>query len=344
MANFTPSNLVKAQAQLKSEFSASEMREKVLPALKLGLGNGDPLIPNAQQLRTREDRAVSAYTLKRQVRTPSAARSATHTGTGGDSQETSLTWTTYADKFVISLKNMDTNVYSFEQALAQNIKNCILNIHSAIETDTITALLAARTQVVQTTTPLGSRVTWNATNYAHEIAAGDTKQFFQLAKQVMLANKYAIGGGFDVIASLQNAVDADFYRAQGPGNATNTGFQFSDMNIAPSTDLTDSNYSAGVSLVMPKQQFALIDWIPKQNRMGYGDYNSYLGGYGNMIDPLGSGLNFAVHGYALRADMSASNGVAQDNQMEFEISVDVANLLCPLSTSSETIVYEFAQL
>jgi hypothetical protein len=59
---------------------------------------------------------------------------------------------------------------------------------------------------------------------------------------------------------------------------------------------------------------------------------------------MGSGLNFAVHGYALRADMSASNGVAQDNQMEFEISVDIATALCPLSTASETIVYEFAQL
>jgi hypothetical protein len=343
MANFTASNLVKAQAQLKSQFTASEMREKVLPALKLGLGNGDPLIPNAQELRTREDRAVSGYALKRQSRTPSSARSATHTGTGGDSMELAFTWTTYADKFVISLKNMDTNVFTFEQALAQNIKNCILNIHSAIETDTITALLAARTQVVTTTTPLGSRVGWNGTNFAYEIAAADTKQFYQLAKQVMLANKYT-AGQFDVIASLQNATDASFWQAQGAGNYVNTEFQFSGMNIAPSADLTDSNYAAGVSLVMPKEQFALIDWIPKQNRIGYGDYNSYLGGYGNMVDPMGSGLNFAVHGYALRADMSASNGVAQDNQMEFEISVDIATALCPLSTASETIVYEFAQL
>jgi hypothetical protein len=343
MANFSPSNLVKAQGLLKEQFTRSEMREQVLPALKLGLSNGDPLIPNAAELRKREDRAVSGYAMKRQSRTPTSARSATHTGTSGDSMELPFTWTTYADTFVISLKQMDNNIFGFEQALAQNIKNCILNIHAAIESDTNSALLTAVTQVVTSTTPMGTRVPWNATNYAYEISADDSKQFFQLAKQAMLANKYP-QGAFDVIAGLNVAANGDFWRSQGNSNATNTGFQFTGLNIAPSPNMTDSNYENGVALFLPKEQFALIDWIPKQNRIGYGDYNSYTGGYGSMMDPTGTGLTFAVHGYSLRADTSSANGVAQDNQMEFEISVDIATALCPLSTSNETVVYKFAQM
>lgn len=343
MANFSPSNLVKAQGILKDQFTASEMREKVLPALKLGLANGDPLIPNAAELRKREDRAVSGYSMKRQSRATTASRTATHTGTSGDSMELPFTWTTYADTFTISLKQMDTNVFSFEQALAQNIKNCILNIHAEVETDTIAFLLSNRNQNPVNTTPLGTRAVWNAVNFAWEVAAGDEKQFYQIAKQIMLGNKYN-QNAFDVISSQLNAVNGDFWVNQGAGNAQNTAFQFSGLNIATSIDLTDANYTNGVSLIMPKEQFALIDWIPKQNRMGHGDYNSYLGGYGSMADPTGSGLTFAVHGYALRADTSAANGVAQDDQMEFEISVDIATALCPLSNSNETIVYEVAQM
>jgi hypothetical protein len=342
MANFSPSNLVKAQGLLKDEFTRSEMREKVLPALKLGIANGDPLIPNAAELRKREDRAVSGYMMKRQSRAPLSSRTATHTGTSGDSLELPFTWSTYADVFTISLKQLDTNVFSFEQAMAQNIKNCILNIHAQIETDMVAFLLSNRTQVVGNTTPLGTRTTWNAVNYAWEVSAGDKKQFFQLAKQILFGNKYS-QQQFDVIASQQNAVDADFWVNQGAGNAQNTAFQFSGLNIATSTDLTDSNYGNGVSLVMPKASFAIIDWIPSQNRKGYGDYNSYTGGYGSMQDPTGSGLTFAVHGYSLRADTSSINGVAQDNQMQFEISVDIASALSPLSTATESVVYEIAQ-
>lgn len=343
MSNFSPSNLVKAQGILKDEFIKSEMREKVLPALKLGLSNGDPLIPNAAELRKREDRAVSGYMMKRQVRSTLSQRTATHTGTSGDSLELPFSWNTYADVFTISLKQMDTNVFTFEQALATCIKNCILNIHSAIETDMVTYLLANKTQVVANADPLGGRVFWNPTKYTWEIASGDAKQFYQLAKQIMVSNKYN-QGSFDVVSSLSNAVNGEFWASQGGANQVNTAFQFTGMNIAPSTDLTDSNYNGGVSLVMPKQSFAIIDWIPKQNRMGYGDYNTYNGGYGSMIDPLGTGLNFAVHGYSLRADTSGSNGVTQDNQMQFEISVDIASALSPLSTSNESVVYEIAQM
>lgn len=350
MANFTPSNLVAAQTKLIESFTKPEMREKVLPALALGLKNKNILVKDAEELRKREDRAVSGYAMVRQVRTPGSQRTATHTGARGDSMALPFTWNTYSDTFSVSLKQMDNNIFSFNEAMAQGLKNCILNIHSAIETDSITHLITNKNQIVKTTTPVGSRVTWNAANFVHEIAAGDSKQFTQLAKAVMRSNYYN-GTTFDAIFDNQNYVNGEFWASQGSSNAQNTMFQFTGMETTPSVELADANYPNGVALVLTPGSYGLLPWIPKQNREGYGDYNSYLGGYGSIIDPItnpggiySGGLVFAIHGYALRADTSSENGVAQDNEMEFEVSVDVAQALTPLSTANETVVYEFAQM
>ena len=344
MANFSSSNLVAAQARLQEEFTRPEMREKVLPALRLGVGNSGILIPGVTELRKREDRPVYAYAMKRQVRTPGSQRTATHTGNSGDSMQLNLTWNTYTDVFQISLKQMDNNIFGFNEAMAQNIKNCILNIHAQIESDTIAFLLAQRTQVVKNTNPIGmNRANWNTTNFAYEVDTDDQKTFVQAAKSIMFQNYYQ-NMPLDMICDGSIYYNAAFWQSQGAGNAQNTAFQFTGVNVAPSSDLADSNYPSGVALVMERGTFSLIDWIPRQNREGSGDYNSYTGGYGSFTDPAGTGLTFALHGYSLRADMSSYNSVAQDDQMQFEISVDVAQALTPLSTSPESVVYEIAQM
>ncbi len=55
MANFTPSNLVKAQAILKARFNEAEMRKKQSAAVKVAMRNTDVLIPSYQELRKREE-------------------------------------------------------------------------------------------------------------------------------------------------------------------------------------------------------------------------------------------------------------------------------------------------
>jgi hypothetical protein len=342
MASFSSSNLVAAQAKLSEQFTKSEWREKVLPTLTLGLDNGDPLIPGATELRKREDRPVYGYATKRSSNALLTQRTATHTGQRPDSYQIPFTWATYAQTFSISLKMMDTNVYGFDTAMQTGIKNCILDIHSQIETDAVNNLLTYKTQVA-VANPIGTRVPYNAANRAYEIAAGDSKQFYQLAKTVMKMNRYN-DPTFDILSSASTIVNSDFYASQGTGNAQNTAFQYAGMNPVLATDLTDANYANGVALVMPKYTFCLIPWIPKQNRQGYGDYNSYVGGFGSMMDPMGTGLEFAVHGYSLRSDTTSQNGVAQDVEMQFEMSVDVAFAISPLSTANASPVFEFAQL
>ncbi|MBV7531340.1 hypothetical protein [Chitinophaga sp. sic0106] len=338
MPNFSATNLVKAQALLKKRFTEAEMRTKQSAYVTLGQRNLDVLIPSHESLRTRDDRPVEANILARSKRATTNSRTYNHTGNRGDSFVLPLVWTTFTDKFSISLKQMDNNVHSFDETLSQQLLNCATNIYEGIETYGIDLLYANRTQI-NTAATGGS---FNAANDAFEIAATDKPRFYQLAKSMMRQNNYS--GTFDVIASPQTYVDGEFYANQGGGNSTNTNFQFTGLNIVESVDLEDSNYTGGVSLIMPAGSFALLPWIPKQNRNGHGDYNSVLGGYGSIQNPLGYNYPLALHAYAERADTSAQNGNSQDDVMQFELSVDIATVISPLSTATESVVFEVAQL
>lgn len=300
--------------------------------------NTSILIPGHEELRKREDRAIEANILARSKRSTTTSRTHNHTGNRGDSFVLPLTWTTFVDKFSISLKQMDNNIFGFTETLSQQLLNASLNLNEAIETFMIDYLFANRTQINNATVG-GS---FNAANDAFEVAAADKNRFYQFAKAMMRQNNFP--GALDVIASPLTYVDGEFYASQGSGNNTNTGFQFTGLNIAESTELEDSNYPGGISLMMPAGQFAMLPWIPKQNREGWGDYNSYVGGFGSLQDPLGTGMTFALHIYADRADTSASNGNTQDVVLQAEMSIDIAPALSPLSTATETIVYEVAQL
>lgn len=337
MANFSPSNLVAAQLMLQDKFKSPENRFKASPVMSMGLKNQGILVQDYQSLRTREDRALYAYLLNRTKRSTSSSRTHNHTGNRGDSTQMSLTWTTFTDPFSISLKQMSNNMFDLNTTLAHQLENSMKNIIESIETYIVANLQTNRTQVNDAT----ANGTFNATNDVFEISS--STQFWQILKSMMRQNDYK--GMFDVITNSYGFVDAEYQAAQGIANSTNTQFQFQGMNIAESYELADSNYPAtNISLIMPEGGFAVLPWIPGENRRGEGDYMSSLGGYGSISDPFGLGLEFALHGYSERADTSASNGSTQDNLMQFELSVDVAIPLAPLSTANETVIFEAAKV
>lgn len=338
MANFSASNLVKAQARLADRFKEHEMRTMQSPALMLAMKNQSALIPSHEAIRTREDRAISGYMLNRVKRTPGTGRAHDHTGNAGTSSAFDFTWSILSDTFSISLKQMDNNIFSFEEALAQEILNCAINLHEKIETTLIDYLYAQRSQVVASNLKTG---TWDSTNYAFEIGATDKATFYQRAKAFMRQNNYR--GLLDVLADVNMSVSAEQLAANGAGNASNTSFQFAGLNIQESTAFNDANYADGAILIMPAGSLSVQPWIPPINRRGHGDYNTYVGGYGSMADPLGSGLEYAVHGYTERADTSSRNGNPQDDLLQMEISIDISPVLSKLSTADESVVFEVAQ-
>lgn len=338
MANVDTSNLYTAQTMVADRFKAPEMRMKPAPAFTLLTGNDNFLIVSAETLKTRDDRPIEAHLFARTKRSSGSARAYNHTGTIDDCQKVTLTWTTKSDKFTISLKLLDKSVLDFNTVLANKFQQACMNILEDKETEAIAYLTTQKA----TQQPTLKGATFSGANNAVEVAAADNKQFFQRLKSIFRQNYF--GGTLDVIADSLMAVNAEFLGAQGAGNATNYGFQFMNMNIAESVELSDANYAGGSVLAMPSGSVAALNWIPKQNRQGWGDYNSYVGGYGTFQF---MGYTFAVHAYASRSNTSGSNGDAQDVTMEFEVSLDSSYNAAPLNYTTgrtNSVIIEVGQL
>jgi len=338
MANFDVSNLLTAQTMVSDKYKSPEMRMKPAPAFGLLTGNSNFLVVGAETLRTRDDRPIEAHLLARTKRSSGSGRTHNHTGTIDDSQKVTLTWTTKSDKFAISLKLLDKSVFDFNTVLANKLEQACMNILEDKETEAIAYLVAQRA----TQQPTIKGGAFNAANDAVEITASNAVTFYQRVKSIMRQNYF--GGQLDIIADSLLQIAAENLAAQGAGNATNSAFQFAGLTIAESVELGDANYANGLVLAMPQGSVGALNWIPKQNRQGYGDYNSYNGGYGVFRF---MGYSFAIHAYAERADTSATNGDTQDVLMQFELSLDSSYNKSPLNYTtnrSDSVIVQFGQL
>jgi len=364
MANYVASNLVAAQAKFQDSFNAPEIRRKQNPALALALKNLTATIPSHVELRKREDRAVNAYLPKKILPGSGTTRAARPTGTVGDSIAVGLTWQTVAETFSWSFKQGDTNVLAGQDMLQNQIKQACLNLHSRIGTILLNYLYAQRNQIMSVpyTAAAVQGLNSNTTNFAYEVAGSDRNYFFQKAVNVMSQLNYL--GGFDVIADPNAFVLAQQLRAMGAQNANNLAFQFDRVGqLIMTNEVIDANYPTnGSALVMPEGMFALLPWIPKQNREGNGDYESYVGGWGTLQDPFGlsidelamdatgkivsisNPLTYSLYAYSQTSDNGANNGQTQDRVTVFELSLDFAPTLAPLSGVNESVVNEFALL
>lgn len=336
MANFDVGNLLTAQTIVSERYKKPEMRMKPAPAFTLLSGNDNFLIVGAETLKTRDDRTIEAHLLSRTKRSSGSARAHNHTGTIDDSQKVTLTWTTKSDKTTISLKLLDKSIHDFNTVLANKLEQCCMNILEDKETEAIAYLQAQKA----TQNPTLKGATFNDVADNVEIEAADNERVFQILRSVMRQNYF--GQQIDVIADSIMSMRAEFLGAQGAGNNTNFGFQFGGLSIAESVELDVAGYDGGL-IAMPAGTVAALNWIPKQNRQGWGDYNDYNGGYGTFNF---MGFQFALHGYAQRADTSAANGDKQDVTMEFELSLDSSFNKAPLAYTTgrtDSVILQLGQ-
>lgn len=337
MANFDTSNLLTAQTMVADKYKGQEMRMKPAPVFALLSGNSSILYQGVETLKTRDDRAIEAHLLARTKRSSGSARAHDHTGTLDDSAKITLTWTTKTDDFAISLKLLDKSVFDFNQVLANKLEQACMNVLEDKETEAIAYLQAQKA----TQQPSGLKnVSFNAGTL--EIDATKKDRAIQMIKSALRQNYFR--GGADIIGDSVFAADAEFIAMQGSGNATNYGFQFGGANIVESVELADASYTNGLAIAMPEGSVGALNWIPKQNRNGWGDYNSSVGGFGTFSF---MGFTFALHGYAGRSDTSGSNGDTQDVTIEFEVSLDTSFNKAPLSYTTgrtNSVIHQFGLL
>lgn len=321
MADYAASVLSKAQVMYNQRMNQAEMREKPSATLMTLRKNTQFLIPDIKELREREDRATSAYMKNRSSRALGSARTFDHNGTVSDSTEVPILFDTYSDKFSTSLKRGDNNVFSDAEMLSHEIENAFINLHEGIETALVTWLDANKTTAGAATKRVAGGA-FNVVNAAYDIASGDANEYWHIIKSIFRQDKFS-GTNIDIITDSFLASTGDFKAQQGQGNSTNLGFQFSGLNVMESIEVSDASYANGISFAMPAGMTGIIDWIPKQNRAGKGNFDSVLGGYSTITDPL-TGLTMAIHGYTEREDTSGANGNGQDEVTQWEISVDLS--------------------
>lgn len=342
MANYTTANLVKAQIALQGAMANADRRFRMPEVWKAFIRNAQNFIPDVASLRTREDRAVEANYFLRKSRALGSARTHNHTGTHGDSDVLTPNFATKTDKFAMSLKQADNSIYSLQDELDNEYLNTVANFMEGLDelaSDTLVNNLTG----VNTATLNGS---FNSANDVYEIDWDLTANGMlaaQTAKTVMDINKWQ-GGNLIVFCDSVAFTKFQTSAAQGAQNSTNYSFQFSGLEFIHDPSLTakaldiDAGYINGFFIVVPAGTFGALDWIPKQNREGK---VTSVNTYSSFVNPF-DGLRYALHTYETRADGSSVNGMTQDVITQFEVSLDVALEVAPLSTADATPVFAFA--
>lgn len=339
MANYTASALLAAQVAFQQKFNDPELRRKQNPSLMLGLKNQVVTIVDHQELRQKDTRPVKAYIRTTRAASGTVAKSATHTGTKADSKEITLAWIQIVEPFTVHLKQAQSNVVKYAEMLQHELTESAKNIHDRAGTLSLAYLQSNRSQIAAPVT--NGAGTWNVPNSALEIDATKANFFFQNAASFMRAQRYR--GTLDIIADQVAFRQSQILNAQGAGNSTNLNFQMGGMTIAETTEVIDANYANGTILAMQEGAFAALPWNDPANLKGKGNYDSWLGGFGTIIDPLGSGVKMDFHAYTERADGSGAGGGVQDEKLEAELSLTIAWVIAPLSVANETPVWEIAQ-
>ena len=334
MANYTPSDLVAAQAKLIAQFAAQEKRFRTPVTHLEFLRQGEIMIPSYAALRTDESRTVNAYYKDRTSRALGSARAHDHSGVKGDSTVFTPTWSTKSDKFAISLKQGGHNVIDRQEMLVNEFENSFINFVEELDTDAEDHIFANRS----TATAATQQITFDAVDDVHTIAeATDGSRAVQITQTVMDTNKFS-----GSITLFCDSIAHDLFmqqRFQGAGNSTNLSFNFNNnVNIVHSLGM-DAKAAALTTPITKGFWIAVVDgtisalpWIPKENRAGVITKENI---YGSMINPI-DGITLATHSYEARADESATGGQLQDVRTEFELSVDLALDNAPFTAGTAT--------
>lgn len=328
---FTNSVLALAQAKLTANFAGPENRDVDNATFREFLRNTEIMVPSWKELRTTESRTVTAYFADRTVRALGGAQSHNHTGTHGTSSAFTPTWVPKSDKFAISLKQGDNNIFDNSEQLANEFNQVFLNFNAGNETLAVNHLFANRTTI----NPVTAEGTFNATDDTFEVTeATEGPRFAQIIGSTMRILKYT--GPITIFCDAISFNKFEDAAAQGATNATNQSFQFQGKRFVHSIELEAlggalvASYSKGYCIAVPDATIAALSWIPKQNRTGI---ITSVNKYSSIINPA-DGVSYAMHTYETRADGLATGGELQDVLTQVQVWNDIAFDNAPLTTTT----------
>jgi hypothetical protein len=327
-AGYTTSLLLAAQAKLAARLEMPEFKHEPYYLIKLMLDRGQNILTPGtyESYKLSDQRVVYGYAFKYRTQTLGAARSGTHTLAAlGDTAQVTISNTIIEGTYGTTLKQGDYNIFTGGEILSHDLLSTSIVINNALEA-VIAAYFSTYKSTVCATIPARFGA-WDSSNYLVNVPASAEKWFFQYIQECMSINDYDVP--LDLVCD--NAAWSIFQQAsnQGSGNETNTGWQFGNMNIVKSRRVTDTSYGATV-YAMPRGTVGMVNRIPKANRVGVNDLLTAK--YSRMADPLGTGLDMAVHYYESAFDGSSYGSETQDIKFEYENSTDYGMVLAPMTS------------
>lgn len=332
MAGFQNSLLLAAQAALDKRMEAPEFRTKPYNLIKMLLDRGKNLLTpqTYEAYKISDQRVVYGYVFANRSVTVGSARSGTHTLAAlGETQQVTIGNTIISGTYGTTLKTGDRNLFTMGETLSHDLMSASIAINDALETAIAAWLSSYKTQAnLADSTAYARFGEWDSSNYVWQVPADAEKWLFQYVQRVMAVNKYA--GALDLICDPVAYAIMQQYQTQGSGNETNTGWQFGNVNIVESLDIADTNYAATIYAV-PRGTIGLVNRVPAVNKSGFSGKEVT---YSSMSDPLGTGLEEAVHYYESAYDGSSAGSETQDLKFEYENSTDYGLVKAPLSAGA----------
>lgn len=340
-AGYTTSLLNNAQAILAERFQKPEFRHEAYNLIKLMLQDGQGMFLNTtlDMLKKSDTSVVDTYLLKKRSITPGSARAHNHTlAAFGDSMNVQLAFAIVSANYGSSLKMGGRNIFEASQMLAADLESAQIASNNVIEAAIAAYLSTYKTQSNAADGSYAKFGEWDGTGYSWQIPSTEKDYAFQYISEIMAINDYDVP--LNVIADPVGAAIAGQLAQQGTANATNLGWQFENQTIVKSRRITDATAGNQATFyVMPAGTVGMVDRIPTENREGriLKNYD-----YTNMIDPLGTGLQYATHYYETGADNSSTGSETQDVTFEYENSVDYSLVKAPLSSATtDSTIFKF---
>jgi hypothetical protein len=358
MANYVEANLLAFQGRVQAGLASAEVRELDTQVLQYALNNTQFFenITNITDIKKSVQRPVYGYQFNRITTANGSGMTTFPSGNLGSSVQIPLSFVTFTQNFATyNVSGLD-NVFQFAQIFDNQAKQAMRQIRTGIRQWLTQNLYDNRTTVLPSVNTNIKNANFNASTYCYEVAA---QQSYSLMASVMRQAGYG-SSTYDALMDPTLYTQYQYSTAQGVGNATNLNYQFAKMPTAPGAggyfdntweDLNlgttvpiEPGYTNGTALVMPKNAFCFVPWMPANYYApGFSkSFDQYVGGYGTIGDDMYQGLEYQIFGWNNQSDTSGSNGYAQSQTQNWQIGFTAAFLPAYLSNAGETAIYQFA--
>lgn len=358
-ANYYDSALLGYQGRIRAGLQQPEIRELDTAVLQYALDNQQFFenIYNINEIKQSVQRPVYGYQFNRTTTANGSGMTTFPTGSLGSSTQVALSFVTFTQTFsTYNVTGLD-NVFQFGEIFDQQARQAMRQIRTGIREWLTGNLYSNRTTVLPYVNPnvAVNGASWNSGNAAWQISSATP---WAAMASIMRQSGYSYSS-FDALCDPNMYVQYDFTAAQGANNATNLAYQVARQPVMPGMGYFDNiwedlnlgtnvaiqpGYTQGTALVMPKNSFAFVPWMPQlyYSPTSSKSFDQYVGGYGTIGDDVYDGLEYQIFGWNNQSDTSGSNGYAQSQTQNWQIGFTAAFLTAQLSNAGETPIYQFA--